>query len=198
MRVLCTNDDGIDAPGLACLHEALCSRFDEVVVLAPDRQWSQCSHSIITDHALVWKEIGPNRNSLSGSPADCVRVGLLQRGPFDLVCSGVNSGGNLGVDIHYSGTVAAAREAMFHGIPSMAFSMVLEREVEADWDVASQIVGTGIDKWLQGPRQPEIWNFNLPARWNKDDIRDCQPDPNPLPLAFKKTEDGSQSNMLLT
>ncbi|MCG6892473.1 MAG: 5'/3'-nucleotidase SurE [Desulfobacteraceae bacterium] len=130
MHVLLTNDDGIFAPGLASLHRVL-AVLHRVSIVAPDRERSAVSHSITLHHPLRAHRISGNgdgdcpRWSVSGTPADCVKLGLAEilRPPPDLVIAGINPGENVGASIHYSGTVAAAREAALFGIPAISVSM---------------------------------------------------------------------------
>jgi 5'-nucleotidase len=124
--VLLANDDGVTAPGLGALREALSAHAD-VVVCAPEQNQSATSHSLSLHRILRLREAEPGVFALDGTPADCVYVALhsgtrvLPRRP-DLVVSGMNHGLNLGIDVFYSGTVAAAREAAIRGIPSIAVS----------------------------------------------------------------------------
>jgi 5'-nucleotidase len=123
MRILLSNDDGIDAPGLLALEVAL-APLGEVWVVAPADEQSAMSHSLTMNRPLRIREHGERRFSLSGTPADTIYVALhhiLDVRP-DLVVSGINRGANLGYDVHYSGTVAAAREACIQGIPAIAVS----------------------------------------------------------------------------
>ena len=124
--ILLTNDDGIEADGLRILEESLAG-LGEIVVLAPDRERSAVSHGLTIRSELEARQIGPNRYSLDGTPADCVLYALkrLELHP-DLLVSGINNGANLGEDIMYSGTVAAAREASWFDIPSVAISQAYE------------------------------------------------------------------------
>jgi len=122
--ILVTNDDGIMAPGLIALAEAL-TRVGRVVVIAPERDNSAASHSLTMRRPLLVREDGPDRFAIDGTPADCVIVGvgkLLATRPALLV-SGINPSPNLGDDISYSGTVSAAIEATMMGIPALAFSL---------------------------------------------------------------------------
>lgn len=117
MHILVTNDDGIDAPGLAALVEVARS-LGEVTIVAPHCHRSGCSHAATSDQSLHLVERGPRHFALCGTPVDCVRVALLHLDPrIELVLSGINDGGNLGVDVLMSGTVAAAREAALLGRP---------------------------------------------------------------------------------
>ena len=164
MRILLTNDDGFEAEGLQCLYEVLSKRADCFVV-APDQGRSCCGHAVTTSSQLDIVRRNENSWAISGTPADCVRVGLLwlQLKP-DLVISGVNHGGNLGVDIIYSGTVAAAREAYLLGVPSIAISQYMRRDVERDWKVNAMRAVHVIDQVLQW-NDPTVgfWSVNLPA-----------------------------------
>jgi len=129
MEILLTNDDGIAAPGLAALYEELAGAH-ALTVVAPDRERSAAGHAITLNDplrmtAMPFNGGGPGY-AVSGTPADCVKlaVGELLPRPPDVVISGINPGANVGIDATYSGTVAAAREAAFLGIPAVAVSMV--------------------------------------------------------------------------
>lgn len=124
MTVLITNDDGYESPGLSALREALASDND-VWVLAPDGERSAMSHYITVREPIRCRQVEERVIASSGSPADCVIVGLIGGLPVepDIVISGINIGPNLGTDIVYSGTVAAARQAAFMGIPGIAISI---------------------------------------------------------------------------
>ena len=121
--ILLTNDDGIEAEGLKALQKAL-KDLAHLVVVAPDEERSAVSHGLTLRTELRLKEIRPDQYVLNGTPADCVIYALrhLFVHPPDLVLSGINHGANLGDDIMYSGTVAGAREAARHGVPSIALS----------------------------------------------------------------------------
>jgi 5'-nucleotidase len=141
MRILCTNDDGILAHGLECLVRAA-SELGDVWVVAPDREQSATSHSLTLHHPLRPVPRGERRFQVDGTPTDCVMLAvsaLLPDRP-DFVLSGVNHGHNMGEDVLYSGTVAAAMEGMALGIPSIAISFaggdlradvtILDRQVD--------------------------------------------------------------------
>lgn len=122
--ILVTNDDGIHSYGLQALSKSL-SSLGTVVVVAPDRERSAVGHSLTLHSPLRADEIAEGRFAVSGTPTDCVNLGihgLLQTKP-DIVVSGINKGGNLGDDLTYSGTVAAAMEANLMGVPSFAISL---------------------------------------------------------------------------
>src|SRR3954471_9310420 len=136
LHFLLTNDDGIDAPGLAALVHAVKLLPDAAcTVVAPVSERSMCGHRLTTHQSIFADEIAPHRHAVDGSPADCVRIALfaLNMKP-DFVLSGVNAGGNMGQDIHVSGTCAAAREAAYHGVPAIALSHYLIANIGLDWD----------------------------------------------------------------
>mgnify|MGYP003394915004 CR=1 FL=1 len=121
VKILLTNDDGVGAPGLVALEGIFSG---DPIVIAPDRHLSGCSHAVTTWQGSIRAEQrGPRLWAIEGTPADCVRLGLDRlAADADLVIAGINPGGNLGADIYYSGTVAAAREAAFHGKRGIAVS----------------------------------------------------------------------------
>jgi 5'-nucleotidase len=127
MRILLTNDDGIEAPGLDVLEKIATDLTDDVWVVAPETDNSGASHSLTLAEPLRMRELAKRRYAIKGTPTDCVIMGvrfLLHEKPPDLVMSGVNRGQNLADDITYSGTVAGAIQGCLLGIPSMAMSLV--------------------------------------------------------------------------
>ena len=125
MRILISNDDGVTAPGIAALHAALAD-YAECAVIAPDQDKSGASSSLTLDRPLHPQALANGFISLNGTPTDCVHLGLnglLPQVP-DMVVSGINLGANLGDDVLYSGTVAAALEGRFLGTTSLAFSLL--------------------------------------------------------------------------
>lgn len=126
LRVLLTNDDGISAPGLAAAIRAFESAGVEVAVAAPAEEKSASSHSVSLRQPIRAWSVGPARWAVAGTPVDAVNLAVnyfLKSARPDLVISGINQGANLGCDIHYSGTVAAARESALLGIPAFAISL---------------------------------------------------------------------------
>ncbi len=191
MKILLTNDDGIDAPGLAALENAARS-LGELLIVAPDQHLSGCSHQTTTDRDLELRELSANRFSLDGTPADCVRVALLHlASDIDVVLSGINDGGNLGVDVFMSGTVAAAREAALFGKQALAISQyrrrgsVFNSARAADW--ARDVIATLL---TQAHEPATFWNINLPdpAKEGQPPIVNCHVDGCRLPVAFERTE----------
>jgi 5'-nucleotidase len=164
MNILLTNDDGIDSPGLLLLAEALRNRGkDRVLVLAPDRDRSGVSDSIsfLKDPLRVHPR-GPDTWSCSGTPADCVILsflGGLTEKP-DMVISGINRGGNLGNDLVYSGTVAAARQAGIQGTPAIALSLAGRKEFF--WDMAVSFFLARFDEFAGQWKKGTFVNINIP------------------------------------
>jgi 5'-nucleotidase len=124
--ILVTNDDGVHAPGIRALASAL-AEAGEVHVVAPDREMSACGQSLTLKHPIRAEALEERVHSVDGTPADCVNLAILKLLPRRpaLVVSGINSGGNLGDDIYYSGTVGGAREGVFLNVPSLAVSLAM-------------------------------------------------------------------------
>ena len=167
LNILVTNDDGIHSEGLIALAEAM-SKLGSVYVVAPDRERSAAGHSLTLHHPLRLEEIAKNRYSLDGTPTDCVNLavnGLLDVRP-DIVVSGINKGANLGDDITYSGTVAAAMEGTLLGIPSIAVSLDSKSDFVFDVaaDSAARIVKTVMLKGMPADTLININVPNLPAK----------------------------------
>jgi len=167
-RILLTNDDGIQSAGLAALYRAL-SPLGKVTVVAPDNERSAASHAITLHQPLRLKKVkfrdGEKWFCTSGTPADCVKLGLsavLKHSP-DMVVSGINPGPNTGFSVLYSGTVSAAREAAMCGIPAMAVSLVT-RSVSADFEFAAFFAAGLARRILSGRFIPAgcLLNVNIP------------------------------------
>jgi 5'-nucleotidase len=194
VKLLLTNDDGIDAPGLRAL-ELAAQRFGPVTVLAPDRHLSGCGHQVTTHRELTLGQDSEGRMHLDGTPADCVRIALTQLGSdFDFVVSGINDGGNLGVDIHMSGTVAAAREAALLGKRAIALSHYRRRDWDIDWRRATSWAEMMLSQLLASQAPPgTFWNVNFPALDAGEahpPVVYCPTDPYPLPVNFRREAGG--------
>jgi len=192
MKFLLTNDDGIDAPGLAALERAIAA-FGDAVVVAPDRHLSGCAHQTTTDRALALAQRPDGRHSLDGTPVDCIRIGLGHVAPdLDWVVSGINEGGNLGADLYRSGTVAAVREAALLGKPGIAVSQYRRRDSAADWGRAARWTADVVRLLLAKPAETGIfWNVNLPDLLDHaatPEIVFCPMDPHPLPVGYRIVE----------
>ncbi len=162
--ILVTNDDGAEADGLRCLEENLQGVAD-IIVVAPDGERSAISHGLTIDRPLTLKNLSPNRFVLDGTPADCIIYALrnVVRARPDLVISGINHGANLGDDIMYSGTVAAAREASRFGIPALAVSQDCG-EKPIRFKEGARFVRNLVEKLLaEAVDRPLCLNINIPA-----------------------------------
>ncbi len=168
MRILLTNDDGINAPGILALRNALLD-LGEVTVVAPERPRSATGHAITLHKPLRIDEVplpgGGTGYATNGTPSDCVTLGLdvLLQGKADLVFSGINRGANLGFDLTYSGTVSAAMEGAILGLPSIAVSVAGDNPT-GDYSIAARfarqlaevVARDGMDRWT-------LLNVNVPA-----------------------------------
>ena len=164
MKILVSNDDGYLAGGINALAEAL-SRIADVIVVAPDRNHSGASNSLTLHSPLRVHKVDENRYFVNGTPSDCVHLalsGFLDEDP-DIVVSGVNHGANLGDDVIYSGTVAAAMEGRFLGLPAIAVSLVGRHATH--FDTAARVASDLVTK-LQKEPLPKDWllNVNVPDR----------------------------------
>jgi len=173
VRILLTNDDGINAPGLATLMRIAAKLSDDVWVVAPETEQSGASHSLTLHSPLRLRQLAEGRYAVLGTPTDCVAMGVLEvlkDKPPDLVLSGVNRGGNIADDVTYSGTVAGAMEGTVLGIPSIALS---------------QSYTSGLDSltpWQTAERHgPELIRRLVEHGWPRDvlmnvNFPDVQPD----------------------
>ncbi len=166
LRILITNDDGIDAPGLKVLEKIARTLSDDVWIVAPEHDQSAVSHSLTLRTPLRVSEVSKAKYAISGTPTDCVLAAvqlLMVDNLPDLVLSGVNNGANLAEDVTYSGTVAAALEATILGIPAVAFSLTTENRQPVKWATAEHWGPTVLEKILKAsiPEQVLI-NVNFP------------------------------------
>ncbi len=168
-KILITNDDGFDASGIKELEAGLAG-LGELTVVAPDREQSASGHSLTLQRPLRIHERLPNRYAVDGTPTDCVFLGVnhvMRDHRPDLVISGINRGGNLGDDITYSGTVAAAFEATLLGIPAFAVSLEISRErhFATAAKVAREVAGKVLEHGLPAAT---LLNINVPdLPWEK-------------------------------
>ncbi|MDQ2163575.1 MULTISPECIES: 5'/3'-nucleotidase SurE [Vibrio] len=163
MKILLSNDDGVYAQGLNTLARALAD-LAEIVIVAPDRNRSGASNSLTLEQPLRVDLIAPNTYSVQGTPTDCVHFALnelLKDDLPDLVLTGINHGANLGDDVLYSGTVAAAMEGHFLGVQAIAFSLV----GTANFTTAAQIARQLVEQHLNAPIPTNrLLNVNVPDR----------------------------------
>ncbi|GCC45109.1 hypothetical protein chiPu_0029522, partial [Chiloscyllium punctatum] len=173
MRILCTNDDGINAPGLKVIEQIARALSDDVWIVAPELDQSGVSHSLSLNDPLRLREVSPRHFAVRGTPTDCVIMGarhILGDKLPDLVLSGVNKGRNVAEDVVYSGTIAGALEGTILGFPSFALSQEFSIETRNAplWDtglkfgpdIIRKVIGAGV------PRNTVI-NVNFPS---------CMPD----------------------
>jgi 5'-nucleotidase len=168
VQILLTNDDGIQAPGLCALYPELC-RLGDVQIVAPASEQSGVALSITYRHPLLVHEETRNGKpwgwAVAGSPADCVKLGVLQlcKETPRIIVSGINSGANVGINVLYSGTVAAAIEGAFFGITSIAVSQAYEDP--PDYAIAARRAAAVIEQLLaRKPKAGSLWNLNFPIQ----------------------------------
>ncbi|MFO0967096.1 MAG: 5'/3'-nucleotidase SurE [Gemmataceae bacterium] len=171
MRILLTNDDGVYAPGLQALRKELL-KLGQVIVVAPAAEQSGVGHSITLLHPLVTQEVvdeqqNPIGWAVEGRPADCVKLALLELlrdDPPDLVVSGLNAGSNAGINVLYSGTVAAAIEAAFFQKTSIAISLEYTKPKPLDYPRAAAYARQAIEQLLRQTIAPgSLFNINIPS-----------------------------------
>ena len=176
MRVLVSNDDGVDAPGIQALAQGLRDAGHEVIVVAPDRDRSGASNSLTLDAPIRVVQLDERIWKVYGTPTDCVHVaitGMLEthRLEPDIVVSGINNTANLGDDVIYSGTVAAAMEGRFLGLPAVAMSLVTADHKGRHYETAARAAGEIVERLRTDPLPANtILNVNVPdLPW--DEIR---------------------------
>jgi len=157
-RILVSNDDGLDAPGIAVLERVARTLSDDVWVVAPESEQSGAGHSLTLHDPIRYRARGEKRFAVAGTPTDCVlmavKMFMADRGP-DLVLSGINRGGNMGEDITYSGTVAVAMEGTLLGVRSIALSQQFDDAEAIPWETGERLAG-------------DVIRRACAARWNRD------------------------------
>lgn len=177
MHLMLSNDDGIDAAGLHALRRVIAdARPDwKLSVIAPDREQSATSHALTLTQPLRIEERGDRAWAVSGTPTDCVLIGyesILAGDPPDAVLSGINHGPNLGEDVHYSGTVAAAFEGRLLGLPAVALSLGSRK---LRFAAAEAFVRDHLVRWLEDGLPPDtLLNVNIPSG-DPEDVRGIRP-----------------------
>ncbi|HPR83545.1 MAG TPA: 5'/3'-nucleotidase SurE [Pontiellaceae bacterium] len=167
MRILICNDDGIHAPGISVLHDAV-KEFGERCVIAPDVERSAAGHAITLADPIKSTPVDKNGeffgHAIGGTPADCIKLAvcaILKDTPPDLVLSGVNLGSNTGISVIYSGTVSAATEGVVLGIPGVAFSLCSYTDPE--WEMAGRVAREITQKIIETPMpRGVLLNVNMP------------------------------------
>lgn len=166
-RILISNDDGINAPGLAVLEKIARNLSDDVWVVAPEGEQSGAGHSLTLSQPIRVRQLEEKRFAVSGTPTDCVMMAINQIMPNSLptlILSGINRGGNLAEDITYSGTVSVAMEGTLAGIPSIALSQCIRPPAKTKWRTAERY-GEEVIRALIGEDWPPnvFMNVNFPA-----------------------------------
>jgi 5'-nucleotidase len=169
MHFLISNDDGINARGIQVLSKRMAT-LGKVTIVAPHQNRSGASNSLTLDAPVRIREVAERSYRVTGTPSDCVHIaltGLLEKDP-DIVVSGINSGANLGDDVIYSGTVAAAMEGRFLGLPAIAVSLVFEDQPEY-YETAAKAVALLVERLQKDPLPADtILNMNVPdLPWNE-------------------------------
>lgn len=177
MKVLLSNDDGVMAPGIRSLFKEL-SPFHDTTIIAPSEERSTTGHSLSLDKPLRVEHLEEKIYACSGYPGDCVLMGLghiLKKSRPDVVVSGINRGANLGQDLYYSGTIAAAREASFHQVPAMAVSLAFNSVTEEHlYSVAATVMRWCLEMGLHQTIHPyTLLNINVP-NLPLNEIRGCR------------------------
>lgn len=205
MHILLTNDDGIEAPGLLALRQELVS-LGKVTAVAPEEECSGIGHSITLGSSIILRKVrdeeGDLRYAVEGTPADCVKIALggLLKESFDIVVSGINWGANAGMNLLYSGTVAAALEAAYSG--SLGVAASLERGPQADFGAAAQTTRSILEIFLKRKLPHRCaFSINIPARPLKEikGIRVCPQSTEFFQEAFRHTSlpDGREEISLI-
>jgi 5'-nucleotidase len=190
LRLLLTNDDGIDADGLAALRSASLS-IGRPLIVASVECHSGGGHRVTTHSPLRISRRDSATYVVNGTPADCVRLGLDRIAPeTEWILAGINHGGNLGDDVYMSGTVAAVREGVLHGRPGIAVSHYHRKGVDPlDWPRATRWVAPILCELVARPWEPgTFWNINLPhlpAGAPDPEVVFCPVDPSPLPVSYR-------------
>lgn len=171
MHILISNDDGLDARGIRLLSERIAADVERVTVVAPDRDRSGASNSLTLDRPIRVERRDAGVFKVYGTPTDCVHIGitgLLDDEP-DMVISGINAGANLGDDVLYSGTVAAAMEGRFLGLPAMAVSLIYDNAGPRHYESAARAAGILMNRLIEEPLPADtILNVNVPDRpWDE-------------------------------
>lgn len=193
MTFVLTNDDGIDAPGIQALLQAVNSLENipyPIIIAAPKDHQSGCGHQVTTNSPISIQRRAENAYAIGGTPADCTRVTVSHICPqAKYVLSGINAGGNLGVDAYISGTVAAVREAAMHGVPGISLSQYRKGKLNYDWERASRWTTKVLGELLTHPISAgTFWNVNFPHLLPEEpepEVIFCQPCTKPLPVDFR-------------
>ncbi len=187
MTIILTNDDGIDAPGIRALSKAL---GGQGIIVAPKQPHSGCGHRVTTHKPIHLEKRSLTEYAIDGTPADCTRIAVKHiNKETKWVLSGINAGGNLGVDVYISGTVAAVREAAMHGIPGISISHWIKRPLLINWELAVNLTEKVLNILWDKPLEfGSFWNVNLPhlePNSPEPEIIFCENSIHPLPVNYR-------------
>ena len=190
MKIILTNDDGIDAPGLQTLCRCV-QNCGDVIIVAPADAQSGIAHRVTTRAPIGVSEIRQRVYRVNGTPADCSRIALKEiASDADWLISGINPGANLGSDVYNSGTVAAAREAAILGCRSIAISQYIAKDQQIKWDITGHNAEPILNMlFAQNLAPAHFWNVNLPHPQNNENqlaYQYCSLDIHPHKYEFRK------------
>ena len=199
MKLLLTNDDGIDAPGIDALRQS-CEGVGSTITIAPHLPHSGDSHRVTIEAPISVRRENESSIRVHGTPADCVRLALTElAADTDWVLAGINRGANAGTDSYLSGTVAAVREAALLGKPGIAFSQYVGMKREVDWTLTARRAARVLRELIEKNPQPShFWSVNLPHPESDAidlEIVYCDLDPSPLGVRFRQTESSHESDL---
>ena len=192
LKIVLTNDDGIDAPGLQTLLTCV-REVGQIVIVAPAKPQSGMAHRVTTRTPIRVAQIAQNRYSVDGTPADCSRIALKRIAPDAAwLVSGINAGANLGSDVYNSGTVAAAREAAILGYRSIAISQYIAKDQPINWKKTGFHAEAVLKMLMSQNLEPSyFWNVNLPHsldNQSKKTYKFCRLDINPHKYDYRKNQ----------
>ena len=196
MKIVLTNDDGYNEPGLAALYRGVLP-MGKVIIVAPRDPQSCAGHRVTLNDPLRVEQVSNFKYIVDGAPADCTRLALKQFSPSaDWLIAGINPGANLGTDVYQSGTVAAAREAAISGYKAIAVSQYIAPDQKIDWEVTGQHVAKILSRVMKKTlNHGQFWNINMPHPVTAASVLECQfceLDKNSHDYTFQKNSDRYQ------
>ncbi|MBC2717786.1 MAG: 5'/3'-nucleotidase SurE [Desulfobacteraceae bacterium] len=196
MKIVLTNDDGHDEPGLTALYRGVLS-MGEVIIVAPRDPQSSAGHRVTLKEPIRVEKISSFKYVVDGSPADCTRLALKHFAPSaDWLIAGINPGANLGTDVYQSGTVAAAREAAILGYKAIAISQYIAPDQKINWEVTGQHVTKILSRVMKKTlNHGQFWNINIPHPVTASSVLEyqfCRLDKNSHEYTYQKNSDQYQ------
>jgi len=193
MKIILTNDDGYNEPGLAALYRSVLS-MGETIIVAPREPQSCAGHRVTLRDPLRVEQASDEKYIVDGSPADCTRLALKSINPSaDWLIAGINPGANLGTDVYQSGTVAAAREAAILGYKAIAISQYIAPDHKIDWEITGHYVSKILSNVMKKKlNHGQFWNINLPHPLMASSFPEyqcCGLDKNPHQYSYQQDSD---------